>query len=469
MGLCLHQLVDIWGEPLYLNVLSDLNKEIGPICTDSRNLLKGSFFVPLGGKNFDGHDFVLQAFELGAQAAVVSRDRAQIVPKGFLHWIVEDTLEAYQELGLLYRNEFDIPVVAITGSTGKTTTRELIRSLVAIVGEVCSSHDNNNNDVGVPLTLTQLHSGHRTVLVEMGMRALGEIERLSCCTHPDIAVITNIGNAHVGLLGSRSNIASAKCEITAGLRPNGVVIIPAGDPLLEEMLIKKWTGRIVRVALELNPLCLTNSSCHNKNDVLPKPDVVGKLDSSNTSICIEGKVFKLPLEGIHNAQNFLLALAVARELNIEVDPSQQHHVELPTGRNGRIKLGEITLLDETYNASPESVKASLEFLSSQPGRHFAVLGSMLELGEQSVSFHREIVEDAIELGLEGLVVVSSGAEAKAMAKTGSSLGSFAVVERPEDAAQYLFDWLEAGDVLLLKASRDIKMERLIPLLKDFYS
>jgi UDP-N-acetylmuramoyl-tripeptide--D-alanyl-D-alanine ligase len=344
-------------------------------------------------------------------------------------------------------------VVAVTGSAGKTTTRELIRAALRPLGSVVASSGNENNDIGVPLTLLKAGSADRAVVVEMGMRGLGEIDRLSRCAEPDVAVITNIGTAHIGRLGSREAIASAKTEITSCLQPGGLLIFPAGDPLLEAAVAQVWHARICRVALSDDP----GSA---------EADLVGELDAADEWLTLQGQPVQLPLSGRHNARNLLLALAVAQELGVELAALRQLEVDVPGGRNRRLELGGLTLLDETYNASPEAVLAALELLASQPGRRFAVLGTMLELGEQSVDLHRRVAERAAALGLEGLVVVSSGAEAEAMAAAAQGLPRLAVVAEPEQAAGPLGDWLQPGDVLLLKASRGIALERLIPLLPE---
>jgi UDP-N-acetylmuramoyl-tripeptide--D-alanyl-D-alanine ligase len=382
---------------------------------------------------------------------VVQRERAADVPSGLLHWLVDDTLDAYQQLAMLHRRSLKAPVVAVTGSAGKTTTRELIRAALAPLGPVVASSGNENNDIGVPLTLLRAGAEQRAVVVEMGMRGLGEIDRLSHCAEPDVAVITNIGTAHIGRLGSREAIASAKCEITSRLRSDGLLVIPAGDPLLEAALTPVWCGRVCRVALSDEPAA-------------EQADLIGVLDPAGTQLHVEGQSIQLPLAGRHNARNLLLALAVARELGVPLAALGQLRVEVPGGRNRRIERSGLTLLDETYNASPEAVFAALDLLAAQPGRRFAVLGTMLELGEQSVALHRRVAEHAASLGLDGLVVVSQGAEAEAMAAAAASMSRLAVVAQPEQAVEPLAAWLQSGDVLLLKASRGVALERLIPLL-----
>jgi UDP-N-acetylmuramoyl-tripeptide--D-alanyl-D-alanine ligase len=447
----LGDLIACWGEPQGGVRTLDPATPLGAICTDSRQLAPGQVFVPLVGERFDGHAFLPQAAAIGAQAAVVQRERAADVPAGLLHWLVDDTLDAYQQLARLHRRSLKAPVVAVTGSAGKTTTRELIRAVLTPLGPVVASSGNENNDIGAPLTLLRAGAEHRAVVVEMGMRGLGEIDRLSHCAEPDVAVITNIGTAHIGRLGSREAIATAKCEITSRLKAEGLLVIPAGDPLLEAALAPVWLGRVCRVALSDEPAA-------------EQADLIGVLDPAGEQLQVEGQWIQLPLAGRHNARNLLLALAVARELGVPLADLGQLQVEVPGGRNRRLERGGLTLLDETYNASPEAVLAALDLLAAQPGRRFAVLGTMLELGDQSVALHRRVAERAASLGLDGLVVVSQGAEAEAMAAAAAPLSRLAVVAQPEQAVEPLAAWLQRGDVLLLKASRGVALERLIPLL-----
>ena len=446
MTLTLRQLLDAWGTPQGVSFEPDA--PVGRVCTDSRQLQAGDFFVPLVGERFDGHHFLAQLPEHKVQAAVVSRSWTEPLPSGLLHWRVDDTLLAYQQLALLHRRALAKPLVAVTGSAGKTTTRELIRAALAPLGAIQASEGNNNNDVGVPLTVLGATAADAALVIEMGMRGPGEIERLSRCTEPDLAVITNIGTAHIGRLGSREAIAAAKCEITAGLHPKGTVVIPAGDPLLESALAAVWSGRVLRVRLADDPEV--------------ESDLVG--DVNGDQLLIGADRLPLQLEGRHNARNLLLAVAVADQLGVSRKALQAMQVTVPGGRNRRLQQGGLTLLDETYNASPEAVLAALEMLAAQPGRRFAVLGTMLELGERSLELHQEVAARAVQLGLDGLVLVDGGAEGKAMAEVAAPLPHLQLVSYPEDAAAPLAAWLNSGDVLLLKASRGVALERLIPLL-----
>ena len=446
MTLTLRQLLDAWGTPQGGSFEPDAL--VGRVCTDSRQLQAGDFFVPLVGERFDGHHFLAQLPEHKVQAAVVSRSWTEPLPSGLLHWRVDDTLLAYQQLALLHRRALAKPLVAVTGSAGKTTTRELIRAALAPLGAIQASEGNNNNDVGVPLTVLGATAADAALVIEMGMRGPGEIERLSRCTEPDLAVITNIGTAHIGRLGSREAIAAAKCEITAGLHPKGTVVIPAGDPLLESALAAVWSGRVLRVRLADDPEV--------------ESDLVG--DVNGDQLLIGADRLPLQLEGRHNARNLLLAVAVADQLGVSRKALQAMQVTVPGGRNRRLQQGGLTLLDETYNASPEAVLAALELLAAQPGRRFAVLGTMLELGDRSLELHQEVAARAVQLGLDGLVLVDGGEEGKAMAEVAAPLPHLQLVSHPEDAAAPLAAWLNSGDVLLLKASRGVALERLIPLL-----
>ena len=451
MTLTLRQLIDAWGTPQGGTCSPDA--ALGRVCTDSRQLQAGDFFVPLVGERFDGHHFLNQLTERKVQAAVVSRGWAEPLPPELVHWRVDDTLLAYQQLALLHRRSLAQPLVAVTGSAGKTTTRELIRAALAPLGPIQASEGNNNNDVGVPLTVLASDVDHRALVIEMGMRGPGEIERLSRCTEPDLAVITNIGTAHIGRLGSREAIAAAKCEITAGLHPKGTVVIPAGDPLLEAALAAVWSGRVLRVRL---------ADDSQVDAGLADADLIGAFEGDQ--LLINSDRLPLQLEGRHNARNLLLAVAVADQLGVSRKALKGMQVMVPGGRNRRLQQGGLTLLDETYNASPEAVLAALELLAAQPGRRFAVLGTMLELGERSLALHREVAARAVQLGLDGLVVVDAGAEGVAMAEVAESLPRLQLVPSPEDAASPLSAWLSSGDVLLLKASRGVALERLIPLL-----
>ncbi|MCP9884030.1 UDP-N-acetylmuramoyl-tripeptide--D-alanyl-D-alanine ligase [Synechococcus sp. ATX 2A4] len=488
----LEQLVALWGDPI--GGALDPALPLPRVCTDSRALQPGDLFVPLTGELHDGHRFLAQAAEAGALAALIDRTRAAERPAALPAWPVDDTQLAYQQLARAWREQLAAPVIAVTGSAGKTTTRELVRAVLAPLGPVLATSGNENNDVGVPLTLLKARSSDAAVVVEMGMRGLGEIERLSRCARPDVVVITNIGTAHIGRLGSREAIAQAKCEITAALSPAGLVVIPAGDPLLEQALGAVWSGRVRRVALigdaaadvvhgsgdaavllgqiEGDPgaadgawlkLLAGPGIAEGAAALAPVASAEGASTGEAAALPAAFRV-PLPLPGRHNARNLLLALAVALELGVRTDQLQALQVEVPGGRSRRLQIGAVQVLDETYNASPEAVLAALDLLAAQPGRRFAALGTMLELGEQSEALHRAVARRAADLQLDGLVIVDGGATGAAMQEEACALPRLARVHSPAEAAEALLLWLQPGDQLLLKASRGVALERAIPLL-----
>ena len=464
MPLSLGQLEQLWGEPATGPLAPDRGgEELPAISTDSRHLAQGDLFLPLVGERFDGHRFLDQAIAAGSGAVVASPLRlagpgagdalvALAQQQGCPLWWVHDTLTAYQQLGGLVRSGLQVPVIAVTGSAGKTTTREMIRAALEPLGPVLATSGNENNDIGVPLTLLKADTHHRAVVVEMGMRGLGEIERLSLCAKPSVAVITNIGTAHIGRLGSRGAIATAKCEIAAGLAPDGLVVIPAGDPLLDQALAAAWQGRVIRVALE-------------GEGFEGQADWVGRLDPASGTLAMGGVQVPVLLEGRHHGRNLLLALAVAEACGLGPASWRPLELDLPGGRSRRLLIGGVQVLDETYNASPEAVLASLDLLAAQPGRRFAVLGTMLELGEQSLELHRQVAQRAADLQLDGLVIVDGGPEGTVMAGAAQGLKRLSLAATPAEAAGLVQPWLSSGDSLLLKASRGVALEQLIPLLQ----
>lgn len=476
MALRFEQLQELWGEPLAGAAGAEAGLRLQAVRTDSRGDLDGCLFVPLVGERFDAHRFLPAVLER-ASAAIAQRDRIEVEalrPLAERHgcplWLVDDSLQAYQDLARQWRRELGLPVVAVTGSAGKTTSRELIRAALAPLGPVVASSGNENNDIGAPLTVLKADAATAALVVEMGMRGLGEIERLSLCAEPDVAVITNIGTAHIGRLGSREAIATAKCEITAALRPDGLVVIPAGDPLLEAALAAGWSGRVLRVALA--------DEVDGFPTGLPAADWIAEWRSDATDggggaeqLQLPGwPPLRMPLAGRHNARNLLLALAVARELGVPAETLTDLRVELPGGRSRRLQLAGVQVLDETYNASPEAMLAALDLLAGGGGAHrYAVLGTMLELGEQSLELHRRVGERAAAHAaagrLDGLVIVDGGAEGEAMQQGAASLPRLARVATPQEAVAPLAGWLSSGDSLLLKASRGVALEQLLPLLE----
>jgi UDP-N-acetylmuramoyl-tripeptide--D-alanyl-D-alanine ligase len=417
------------------------------IVTDTRTLKGGEVFLALRGENFDGHQFVEKARDLGAIVAIVDRTWDREVPN-FPVLRVDDTLKAYQTLARWWRDRFSIPIVAVTGSVGKTTAKELIAAVLSTKGNVLKTQYNYNNEIGVPKTLLELSPEHNYAVVEMGMRGLGEIAVLSQIARPSIAVITNVGTAHIGRLGSEEAIAIAKCELLAEMPADSIAILNHDNDKLIATAAKVWSGKTLTYGLEGGDVC-------------------GKL--LNNTILLDEIELPLPLPGRHNAMNYLAALAVGKVLDIEWEVFKQGlSVQLPDGRARRYELpNDIVILDETYNAGLESMLAGLRLLADTSGkRRIAVLGTMKELGERSLEFHRQVGRAARDLNLDGLFIFADFEEAAAMAAGAAGLpflevGDIAAQDGREDLAKRLLEFVEKGDRILFKASHSVELNRVV--------
>ena len=424
------------------------------ITTDTRTLQGGEVFLALRGENFDGHQFVEKARDLGAIVAVVDRTWEGKVPN-FPILRVDNTLTAYQAIARWWRDQFSIPVIAVTGSVGKTTTKELIAAVLSTQGNVLKTQYNYNNEIGVPKTLLELSPEHNYAVIEMGMRGLGEIAVLTQIARPIIAVITNAGTAHIGRLGSEEAIAIAKCELLAEMPADSIAILNHDSDRLITTATKVWQGKTLTYGLEGGDLC-------------------GEL-LDNNSMWIEQRELPLPLPGRHNAVNYLAALAVAKVLDIDWDLFQQGlSVQLPDGRARRYELPkDIVILDETYNAGLESMLAALRLLADTPGkRRIAVLGTMKELGDRSLEFHRQVGTAARNLNLDALFVFADFEEAAAMAAGAAGLPlleieDIAAPNAHEVLARHLMEFVETGDRLLFKASHSMELNRVVDRLRTY--
>lgn len=410
------------------------------VTTDTRDLEPGSLFVALRGDRFDGHDFVETAINQGAIAAVVQSDR---VPPHLPCLPVADTLVAYQRIGQWWRTQHPAKIVAITGSVGKTTTKELIAAALGTQGSVLKTQANYNNEIGVPKTLLQLRPHHAFGVIEMGMRGPGEIALLTQIAQPDVAVITNVGTAHIGRLGSEQAIANAKCELLADLSPQGIAVLNHDNERLMATAAQVWPGRTTTFGLDGG-------------------DVRGTIRDANT-LTVDGLDLPLPLPGRHNALNLLAAIAVMQALDLDWRVLQQGlSVELPSGRARRIALdNDILLLDETYNAGFESMTAALHLLAETPGqRHIAVLGTMKELGDMSVALHRRVGEVVRQLPIDCLLTLADPAEQAALAEGADGVPTVAFADHDVLTA-HLQTVLQPGDRVLLKASRSVALDRVV--------
>ncbi len=436
------------GERNYLNFKN--------ISIDSRTLLKNDLFIAIKGKNFDGHSFLPEVLNKGVKSVVIKEGMQKLLPGNFPYWVVDETLEAFQKLTLLKRKKLNIPVVAITGSVGKTTTKEMVGEVLKKHGKIKLSHANFNNEIGVGLTILAADKEDKFLVLEMGMRGLGQIENLSKYSEPDIAVITNIGTAHIGLLGSKKNITYAKCEISKFLNPKGVVIIPANDLLLEETLKEYWKGRVIKVEL----LNIENQKESFKKD----HNLQGFYDPSQKIILIEENKFEISFEGFHNASNFLFAYAVSKELGIDFASFNKFNFASYGGRNKVIKSVKTTIYDESYNASPESVKACIRNLQEKPRNQFFIFGSMQELGEESEKYHLEIFNLINNSDIEKCLFICEKKNEKIYSDYIKDKKKFLVLNDIRDVPKEINKSTKQGDSILIKGSRFWQLEKIIELI-----
>ncbi len=456
MDLYLSELNDVLGD------IKNLGKEgiesliFKNISIDSRTCSKNDLFIAIKGKNFDGHSFLTEVLNKGVRSVVIKEGMQKLLPTNFPCWVVNDTLKAFQKLTLLKRKKLNIPLVAITGSVGKTTTKEMIGEVLKKLGKIKLSHANFNNEIGVGLTILATDIEDKVLVLEMGMRGLGQIENLSKYSEPDIAVITNIGTAHIGLLGSKKNITYAKCEISKSLNPKGVVIIPANDPLLEEILKESWKGRVIKVEL----LNIENQ----KNNFKKDDNLRGFYNPSNKTILIEKKIFEISFEGFHNASNFLFAYAVAKELKIDFASFNKFDFASLGGRNKILKSVKTTIYDESYNASPESVKACIKNLLEKPRNQFFIFGSMQELGEESEKYHKEIFNLINNSDIEKCLFICDKKNEKIYSSYLKDKKKFLVLNNIQDIPKEINKSTKNGDSILIKGSRCWQLEKIIELI-----
>ena len=456
MDFSLSELNDVLGE------IKNLGEEkidffnFKNISIDSRTSLKNDLFIAIKGKNFDAHNFLSEVLTKEVKAVVIREGMEKLLPSDFPYWVVKDTLEAFQKLTLLKRRKLNIPLVAITGSVGKTTTKEMIGEVLKKLGKVKLSHANFNNEIGVGLTILGTDIEDKVLVLEMGMRGLGQIENLSKYSEPDIAVITNIGTAHIGLLGSKKNITYAKCEISKFLNPKGVVIIPANDNSLEKTLREYWKGRVIKVEL---------LDIENQKESFKKDDnLQGFYDPSNKTILIEENTFEISFEGFHNASNFLFAYAVAKELSIGFAGLNKFNFVSLCGRNKILKSVKTTIYDESYNASPESVKACIQTLLEKPRNKFFIFGSMQELGEKSEEFHIEIFKLINNSEIEKCLFICDKKNEKIYTNYLKDKKKFFVFNNIYDVPKEINKSTKKGDFILIKGSRCWQLEKIIELI-----
>jgi len=435
--------------------------------SDSRLVVPGQLFFALPGERVDGFEFCAAAAQAGAAAVVVAAGRGRPPGcNGIPVIAVSDPRRALGDLAAAVRKQFKGRVVGVTGSNGKTTTKELIAAALSSAGKVWRTQGNLNTDVGLPLTVLAATGKEDFWVLEMAMRAPGEIAYLAGIARPHAAVVTNVAAAHLGRLGSLDAVARAKGEIFGGLTPDGIAVLPIDEPRLEPALAKlpearRWRfgfagpasgPRFVRI-MELVPAGAAGSIVR-------------------LSVGCEPVVVRLPLAGEHNARNGAAALAVSHALGVRLLPAcaALAGATLPPHRSQVLSLGGRTVLDDCYNANPTSMSAALRTLGGSvglSGRAFAILGDMLELGDEATTLHQAVGREAVKSGLAGLAVVGSlGAQIAAGASAaGLAAGRAIAFPDPEAAAQAVAGWSAPGDWILVKASRGMRLERAVEALQ----
>ncbi len=423
------------------------------VSTDSRTLVEGACFIPLIGARFDGHDFLEEAARKGARSALIEEGRAwSHLPLAVA--AVADTTRALTDLARGYRMQFDVPVVAVTGSNGKTTTKEMIAAILRRSRPVLATEKNYNNEIGLSHTLLRMERAHRAVVVEMGMRGQGQIALLASIARPTVGVVTNVGPVHLEQLGSVDAVAEAKAELVEALEPDGWAVLNADDPRVAAMAAKT-VARVITFGL-------SDSAQVRAEDV--RLDRQGRarflLRSSEGAVRVE-----LRVPGRHSVMNALAAAAAALALGAGLEDVASGLAEAEGGemRMEMVRLGAgIRLLNDAYNASPLSMRAALDTLAAlEAERKVAVLGDMLELGKFSAEAHREAGRRAAAAGVELLITVGKQARETAAGAVEAGLDQERVLgcETAEEAAEECAARVRPNDLVLLKGSRGVRLER----------
>jgi UDP-N-acetylmuramoyl-tripeptide--D-alanyl-D-alanine ligase len=433
--------------------------EIKGVSIDSRNVREGELFIALKGDRFDGHDFVPDAIKKGAWGAIVERTvlEHKFASLGGLKNIfpVEDTLYALQEMSHMHRKKFTLPVVGITGSNGKTTTKEMLASILKQKGPVLKNEGNLNNHIGVPLTLLKMNDSHWAGVIEMGMSAPGEIDTLAGLVMPSVGVITNVGPAHLEFFGTVARVAEAKGELLANLESDATAVLNADDEYFG-LLKKKFAGRLMTFGIA------------NKADVMASEVRQEKEYTDMTIAAVGARInVRLRVLGTHNVYNALAAATAALAVGVPIDAVQFGLADfLPVaGRSEIKKIEGRTVLADYYNANPASMEAAIKTLVSlKSGRKaIAVIGDMLELGEASHEAHREIGRLAGRFKVDLLITIGELATyvEKGALEAGMKREQVLDAMSRENAGKLLRQLTGPGDVILIKGSRGMKMEKIL--------
>ena len=448
----------MWGSDFFANKcdarLSGPSQQFTSVSTDTRTLQPGALYVALHGESFDGHRFVEQAIQAGATGILVSQPVEVNAEITVMH--VTDTLTALQQMAHASRLEFDGSVIAVTGSNGKTTTKEMIAAVLRAhygADAVLATTGNLNNHIGVPLTLLARKPLHTVAVIEMGMNHFGEIALLTRLAEPTIALITNAGPAHLEGVGSLAGVAEAKGEIFAGLRAGGVAVLNADDYFLPYWQVLNRERAVTTFGF------VTDANATGKSGTSACRML---LSSANNSGTVE---IQLPVEGAHNVSNALAAVAVARTLGIP-DATIKCGLEATVNISGRLTsrpfINGTTLIDDSYNANPASMRAAAQVLVAHAKPRYLVLADMGELGSTTEQLHESLATDLSQLPLDG--VFTLGPKMKRVAHIfGSRAEAFDDVD---PLAESLYPRLTAGATLLVKGSRSMATERVIKKLEQ---
>lgn len=426
------------------------------VTTDTRTVGEDDLFAALKGEKFDGHDFIEQAVSDGA-AGVIVEDAARLYPDGdYTIFVVKNTRKAYQDLALFHRRRFSIPVVAVTGSAGKTSTRALIATVLEQKYNVLQTEKNFNNEIGLPRTLLQLTKEHGACVVELGMRGLGQIKELADIAEPTVGVVTNVGKSHIELLGSQAQIARAKGELVEALGSDGTAVLNQDDKRVAAMA-GKCKGKVVGFGII--------------NDA---PVMAGTIKNSEKGLSFTCRCFDQVIDvhmaviGTHNVYNALAAVAVGRLLGLSEHQMQKGLAEykgVPM-RQELVNIDNVVFVNDAYNANPASMKEAVDTLVTLTGgRKIAVLGGMLELGDWAEKEHEKIGTYLADKKVD--VLIALGDEARFMAKVAKAAGMNEVytVTTHAEAAAVLRRIMRQGDTVLLKGSRGFAMEKILPYIE----
>ena len=442
-----------------LGEFDQLDQTVTHVFTDSRKPDPGALFIPLVGERFDGHAFINDALAGGAAGCFTQRERESYLP-GKFYIKVNSTQKALRDLARWYKKRFDIPFVAITGSVGKTTTKDMVAAVLGERFKVLKTEGNFNNEVGLPLTLLRLNSTHEICVLEMGMNHFGEIEYLSAIVEPDVAVITNIGDSHIENLGSRENILKAKCEIFSHMDPEkGFVILNGDDPLL--------SGLRPTLAFETVSVGAAEGLEYRATDVSPDGEKSVRCHVITPKVQFD---VQIPALGSHMLYPTLTAAAVAERFGMTGEEIARGILRFaPTKmRMNILKRGEgVTVLNDTYNANPQSMRAAVEVLAKTgAGYKIAVLGDMFELGPFAPTLHAGVGTYLAKAGIDCLLAVGDLARHIYQAAREAGLADAYWCLTKEEAKPILEQLVRPDATILVKASRGMAFEELVDYLKS---